>query len=142
MQFEGKVAVVTGGASGIGAASAREFAARGAKVAIADINLENSGISNIASFPITLRWTVTGTCNGFDEVTINSQGTTQAEIADGTTVAAGCNEDFYNGLSAVNPPVGLETLTWREITSNGVNFSLTDQSNPVDVEDLPLPGRS
>ena len=38
MQFDGKVAVVTGGASGIGAASAREFAARGAKVAIADLN--------------------------------------------------------------------------------------------------------
>ncbi|MCZ6657064.1 MAG: SDR family NAD(P)-dependent oxidoreductase [Gammaproteobacteria bacterium] len=38
MQFNGKVAVVTGGASGIGAASARNFAARGAKVAIADLN--------------------------------------------------------------------------------------------------------
>jgi NAD(P)-dependent dehydrogenase (short-subunit alcohol dehydrogenase family) len=38
MQFDGKVAIVTGGASGIGAASARNFAARGAKVAIADLN--------------------------------------------------------------------------------------------------------
>lgn len=38
MLFEGKVTVVTGGASGIGAACARNFAARGAKVAVADIN--------------------------------------------------------------------------------------------------------
>jgi NAD(P)-dependent dehydrogenase (short-subunit alcohol dehydrogenase family) len=39
MQFDGKVAIVTGGASGIGAACARAFAARGAKVAVADLNL-------------------------------------------------------------------------------------------------------
>lgn len=39
MQFDGKVTIITGGASGIGAASARSFAARGAKVAVADLNL-------------------------------------------------------------------------------------------------------
>ncbi|MEQ8347316.1 MAG: SDR family oxidoreductase [Sneathiellaceae bacterium] len=38
MQFKDRVAVVTGGASGIGAASARCFAARGAKVAAVDLN--------------------------------------------------------------------------------------------------------
>jgi len=38
MNFKGKVTVVTGGASGIGAASARNFAARGAKVAVVDQN--------------------------------------------------------------------------------------------------------
>jgi NAD(P)-dependent dehydrogenase (short-subunit alcohol dehydrogenase family) len=38
MEFAGKVAVITGGASGIGAASAREFTKRGARVAIADLN--------------------------------------------------------------------------------------------------------
>jgi meso-butanediol dehydrogenase/(S,S)-butanediol dehydrogenase/diacetyl reductase len=38
--FQGKAAVVTGGASGIGAASARRFAAGGAQVLIADLNEE------------------------------------------------------------------------------------------------------
>jgi meso-butanediol dehydrogenase / (S,S)-butanediol dehydrogenase / diacetyl reductase len=40
MRFAGKVAVVTGGASGIGAASARRFHAEGAAVMIADLNEE------------------------------------------------------------------------------------------------------
>jgi NAD(P)-dependent dehydrogenase (short-subunit alcohol dehydrogenase family) len=37
--FEGKVAIVTGAAGGIGRQSALLFAARGAKVAVADVNL-------------------------------------------------------------------------------------------------------
>ena len=40
MRFSGRVAVVTGGASGIGAASARRFHAEGAAVLIADLNDE------------------------------------------------------------------------------------------------------
>jgi NAD(P)-dependent dehydrogenase (short-subunit alcohol dehydrogenase family) len=39
-KFDGKVAIVTGGASGIGEASSRCFAAGGAKVVVADLNLE------------------------------------------------------------------------------------------------------
>ncbi len=42
MDIHGKVAIVTGGASGIGAAVARRFAANGANVVVADINLERA----------------------------------------------------------------------------------------------------
>ncbi len=40
MDFTGKVAVVTGGASGMGAAIARELSSRGTKVVIVDLNHE------------------------------------------------------------------------------------------------------
>jgi NAD(P)-dependent dehydrogenase (short-subunit alcohol dehydrogenase family) len=43
-EFEGKVAVVTGTANGIGEAVAKEFAARGATVVIADKDAERSKI--------------------------------------------------------------------------------------------------
>ena len=42
MQLDGKVTIVTGGASGIGAACARNFAKRGAKVTVADLNVEDA----------------------------------------------------------------------------------------------------
>lgn len=40
MQIQGAVVLVTGGASGLGAATARNLAAAGAKIALADLNVE------------------------------------------------------------------------------------------------------
>ena len=42
MRLDGRIAVVTGGASGIGAACCRRLAAEGARVAVCDINLEGA----------------------------------------------------------------------------------------------------
>src|SRR4051812_35820675 len=40
MQLKDQAAIVTGGASGLGAATARKLAARGAKVAVFDLNMK------------------------------------------------------------------------------------------------------
>lgn len=42
MDIEGKIAIVSGGASGLGAATAQALAAKGAKVAILDFNIEGA----------------------------------------------------------------------------------------------------
>ena len=56
LRFDGKVAVVTGAAGGLGLSHAREFAARGAKVVLSDItpNVESAAaeIGNAAAFAV------------------------------------------------------------------------------------------
>ena len=47
MQFNNRVAVITGGASGIGAACARAFAAKGARIVCLDIN--GDGAADVAA---------------------------------------------------------------------------------------------
>ena len=43
MRLEGRIALVTGGASGIGAATCRRLAAEGARVAVTDLNAHGAG---------------------------------------------------------------------------------------------------
>jgi NAD(P)-dependent dehydrogenase (short-subunit alcohol dehydrogenase family) len=42
MNIQGQAALVTGGGSGLGEATARELARLGAKVAVLDLNLDNA----------------------------------------------------------------------------------------------------
>ncbi|MEO1035701.1 MAG: SDR family NAD(P)-dependent oxidoreductase [Pseudomonadota bacterium] len=61
MQINGKVAIVTGGASGLGEATARRYAANGANVVIADMNDErgNAVADDIGSNALYLATDVT-----------------------------------------------------------------------------------
>ena len=45
MRFQGKSVIVTGGASGIGKATAKQFASEGANIVIADINLDGQAVA-------------------------------------------------------------------------------------------------
>ena len=47
MDIKGQAAIVTGGASGLGAATARALAAAGAKVAVVDVN--EKGAAEVAA---------------------------------------------------------------------------------------------
>ncbi len=64
--FDGRVAMVTGGASGMGAATAREFARRGAQVVVVDRNLELAeAVSNeISGVAVTGDVSDSSFCNG------------------------------------------------------------------------------
>ena len=67
MKLKDKVAIITGGASGIGAATARLFAAEGAKVALVDQSEE--GLAGVAA--------------GLDAISIRADVSSDGQARDG-----------------------------------------------------------
>ncbi|CAN0899088.1 Tropinone reductase-like 1 [Linum grandiflorum] len=94
-KLEGKVAVITGGASGIGRATASKFIANGAKVIIADIN-KQLGLQ-------------TATQLGSNATFIHCDVTQESNIAQAVDFAVsehGCLDIMYNnaGIACRTPP--------------------------------------
>jgi len=106
MNLDGKVSVITGAASGIGAACARAFAAHGAKVAVVDVNAE--GARKVAS-------EIGGLALPCD---IASEAAIQALVAE-TEQRLGPIDVFFNnagvatGGDPLSTPIGVWDAQWR-----------------------------
>ncbi|TYP73116.1 SDR family NAD(P)-dependent oxidoreductase [Paenibacillus methanolicus] len=113
-KLQGKVAVITGGASGIGAATARLFVAEGAKVVLVDLN-EAKG----QAFEQELK------AQGADALFIPANITSEDEVAaifEQTIEAFGKVDVVFNnaGIGRVHPSHELDYAEWR----NTVNVDL------------------
>lgn len=114
MKLQDKVAVITGGASGIGAATARLFVQEGAKVVLVDLNEEKG-----KAFEAELK------AQNADALFVKANITSEEEVQNifkETIAAFGKVDVVFNnaGIGRVTPTENLEYAEWR----NTVNVDL------------------
>ena len=124
MRFTGKTVVVTGAGSGIGARTARRFAAEGASVVVADINA--TAAEDVAS-------TIDGALAVTVDVTARDQLHAMVEVV---TAAFGGIDVLINNAMSWTPGSFLE-VTPEEVTQN-LSVSLI---GPFFASQEVLPGR-
>ncbi|MFD0980929.1 glucose 1-dehydrogenase [Tropicimonas aquimaris] len=98
MRLEGKSAIVTGGGSGFGAGIARKFAAEGARVMVADINLD--GASAVAD-------EIGGTAQRTDV----ANGESVREMAAAALAAFGTVDILVNNAGVTHMPALMEDVS-------------------------------
>jgi NAD(P)-dependent dehydrogenase (short-subunit alcohol dehydrogenase family) len=116
-KLQDKVAIITGGVSGIGAASARLFASEGAKVVLVDFNEEKG-----TAFEAELK------SEGHDVLFIKADVTSESDVQniyDKTLSTYGKVDILFNnaGIGAVKPTEELTYAEWRktvEVDLDGV----------------------
>lgn len=120
--FTGKVAIVTGGASGIGEAIARTLAAGGAKVVVADLNADAAKASAEALVAAG------GTASAF-AVDVAEADQVEAMVAFATSSYSGLHLAVNNaGIGGVAAPTGEYPIdAWHKVIDvnlNGVFYGL------------------
>lgn len=114
MKLQGKVAIITGGASGIGAATARLFVEEGAKVVLVDLNVEKG-----KAFEAELK------AQNAEALFVKANITSEEEVQNiykETIAAFGKVDIVFNnaGIGRATPTEELEYAEWR----NTVNVDL------------------
>lgn len=127
-RFDGSVMVITGGSSGMGAAMAKDFSTRGAKVAILDLNEEkgNELVSEITSQG--------GVASFYKTDVTNKEAIKKA--ADAIETAYGAMTHWINsaGVSKMKPFLDCEEALW-DLTMN-VNLKATFLCCQVAIEKM------
>ena len=106
MDFKDKVTVVTGGASGIGAACARSFAARGANVVVTDVNGEGA-----AAVAVEIGGHAVA-CDIGDETAVNAL-VAEAEATYGPSDIFFSNAGINSGREMLNTDLSVWEDHWR-----------------------------
>lgn len=114
--FSGKVAIVTGGASGIGEAVSKLLAAGGAKVVVADLD-ESAAKATAAAIE-----TAGGTASGF-AVDVSDAAQNEAMVAFAKTTYGGLHLAVNNaGIGGASAPTGEYPVeSWDKVV--GINLS-------------------
>lgn len=107
MEFQDKIVLITGAAGGIGIAAARKFAAKGAKLALADLSLEalQKAATDLPGDPLLIA------ANVADEASV-------AAMVSQTTERYGRIDVFLNnaGINGVFAPLTEQTVdNWRKV---------------------------
>lgn len=125
MAFEGKVAIVTGGGSGIGEATAKELAALGVKVVVTDIDLD---AAQRVVGEITAGGGEAAAVQGNTAVADDSRKAVDFAVE----TYGGLNYAFNNaGIGGANAPVGeMDLSEWDKVIGinlNGVAYGMRYQ---------------
>src|SRR5579859_5502233 len=131
--FEGRHALIFGGAEGIGRAAAQEFARRGARVAIADINLA-AAIEAAQAIGAAGGMAIAISCDVTDEAAV-------ADAASRTEADLGAIDIVLNNVGAIvnGFPEDIPTSEWRRIMD--LDFFSMVHSNQAIVPKMIARGR-
>lgn len=116
-RLDGKIAIVTGGASGIGRATARKLATEGARVMIGDIEADGAAAAA----------TEIGSSAAARRCDVRVEADVEALVAAAVDTFGGLDIAFANaGIGSFAPIVGADTAEWmRVIEINVLGVMLT-----------------